>query len=360
MKIITRYLCREFFALFFISLSTFLIIYLVIDFFGKIDKFLEARSPLHVAFSYFIYQIPFVLQQMIPLSTLISVMLMLGIMNKHNEILALKNSGLSLFNLASPLITISVLIGIGSFFLSESFVPITSSRANYIWNIYVEKGNPQGAYKLSHLWYRGKDSIYQIRTYDSRNKIIEGLSIFFFDKDFTLRKRIDAKKAVWVEGGWLLSHGLIQTIAPDGSRKSIKFKSHTVQLPETPENFERTMKSLEEMSFWELGDYAKKIREEGYDSTRSEVELNTKIAFPFISLVLTLVGIPLAFRKKKGGIPLSITIAIGISFLYLLTFGLSRSLALSGALPPVLGVWLANLLFSLFGIYLMLTADRQY
>jgi lipopolysaccharide export system permease protein len=357
MKIITRYLCKEFFALFFISLSTFLIIYLVIDFFGKIDKFLEAHAPLRVAFSYFIYQIPFVLQQMIPLSTLISVMLMLGIMNKHNEILALKNSGLSLFNLASPLIGISVLIGIGSFFLSESFVPITSARANYIWNIHVEKGNPQGAYKLSHLWYRGKDSIYQIRTYDSRNKIIEGLSIFFFDKDFTLRERIDAKKAVWIEGDWLLSQGLIQRIAPDGSRKSRKFKSHTVQLPEKPENFERTMKSLEEMSFWELRDYAKKIREEGYDSTRSEVELNTKMAFPFISLVLALVGIPLAFRKK-GGIPLSITIAIGISFLYLLTFGLSRSLALSGALPPVLGVWLANLLFSLFGIYLMLTADH--
>jgi lipopolysaccharide export system permease protein len=358
MKIITRYLCKEFFALFFISLSTFLTIYLVIDFFGKIDKFLEVHAPLRVALSYFMYQIPFVLQQMIPLSTLISVMLMLGIMNKHNEILALKNSGLSLFNLASPLIVISVLIGIASFFLSESFVPITSARANYIWNIHVEKGNPQGAYKSSHLWYRGKDSIYQIRTYDSRNKIIEGLSIFFFDKAFTLRKRIDAKKAVWIEGGWLLSHGLIQTIAPDGSRKLIKFKSHTVQLPETPENFERTMKSLEEMSFWELKDYAKKIRAEGYDSTRPEVELNTKMAFPFISLVLTLVGIPLSFRKKKGGIPLSITIAIGISFLYLLAFGLSRSLALSGALPPVLGVWLANLLFLLFGISLMLTADH--
>ena len=73
--------------------------------------------------------------------------------------------------------------------------------------------------------------------------------------------------------------------------------------------------------------------------------------------MLTLVGIPLAIRKRRGGIPLSITIAIGISFLYLLTFGLSRSLALSGALPPVLGAWLANLLFSLFGIYLMLRVE---
>jgi lipopolysaccharide export system permease protein len=357
MKIITRYFYKEFFTLFFISLLAFLIIYLVIDFFGKIDKFLQAGVSLGVAVSYFIYQTPFILQQMIPIAVLISVMLMLGIMNKHNEILALKNSGLSLFNLSYPLIVVSLLIGIGSFFLSESFVPITSARANYIWNILVEKRSPQGTYKLSHLWYRGEDSIYQIRTYDSRKRTIEGLSIFFFDKDFTLRTRIDAKKATWIEEGWLLSDGLVQEIHADGSRRSMKFTSRLVHLPETPENFERSMKSLEEMSFWGLMEYTRKIRQEGYDSTRSEVELNTKMAFPFISLVLTLVGIPLAFRRRRGGIPLSITIAIGISFLYLLAFGLSRSLALSGALPPVLGAWLANLLFSLFGIYLMLTAE---
>jgi len=334
---------------------TFLMIYLVIDFFGKIDKFLEVNVPINVAFSYFIYQIPFVAQQMTPLSVLISVMLMLGIMSKHNEIVAMKNSGLSTFNLAYPLIAISIIIGIGSFFLSESIVPITSSMANNIWNIQVEKKDPQGAYKLSHLWYRGKDSIYQIRVYNRRKNTIEGLSIFFFDKDFKLIKRIDAKKATWIKGIWYLNDGLIQRVEADGSMKSIRFNHHTIQLAETPQHFERTMKAPEEMSFWELRNYTRKIREEGYDSTRCQVELNTKIAFPFISLVLTLVGVPLALRKKKGGIPFSITIGIGISFLYLLTFGLSRSLSLSGALPPILGAWLANLLFLLFGIYLMLT-----
>jgi lipopolysaccharide export system permease protein len=359
MKIITRYLLKEFFTLFFFSLLGFLIIYLVIDFFGKIDKFLEAGVSLKVAVSYFLYQTPFILQQMIPIAVLISVMLMLGIMNKHNEILALMNSGLSLLNISYPLIVMSLFIGIGSFFLAESFVPITSARANYIWSARVEKGSPQGAYKLSHLWYRGEDAIYQIRTYDTRRKTIEGLSIFFFDKDFTLRKRIDANKARWIHDGWLLSDGLIQEIHADGSRKSMRFRSYNIELPKTPENFEKSVKSLEELSFWALRDYAKKIRREGYDSTRSEVELNTKIAFPFISLVLTLVGIPLAFRRKRGGIPLSIIIAIGISFLYLLTFGLSRSLALSGALPPILGAWLANLLFSLLGIYLFLTAETD-
>jgi len=318
---------------------------------------MEAHVPLKVAFSFFIYKIPFVAQQMIPVSVLISVMLTLGIMNKHNEILAIKSCGISLFRLFYPLIVIAIFIGVASFFLSESIVPITSSVANNIWKTQVEKKNPQGAYKLSQLWYRGKGSIYQIRSYDSRNNLMEGLSIFFFDNNFMLRKRVDARKAQWLNGIWYLYDGLIQKIEPDGSRETVRFRNHTLHLPETPQVFERSMKAPEEMSFWELRNYTRKIREEGYDSTRSQVEFHSKIAFPFISLVLTLVGIPLGLRKKKGGIPFGITIGIGISFLYLLTFGLSRSLALSGALPPVLGAWLANLLFLLFGIYLILAEE---
>ena len=88
MKIITRYLYREFFAYFFISLIAFLVLYLVIDFFGKIDNFFEAGVPLGIALSYFFYQIPLIVQQIIPISVLVSIMLMFGLMNKHNEILA--------------------------------------------------------------------------------------------------------------------------------------------------------------------------------------------------------------------------------------------------------------------------------
>lgn len=357
MKLIIRYLYKEFFTFFFISLITFLVIYMAVDFFGKIDNFLEANVPLKVALSYFLYKIPLSIQQLIPVSVLISVMLMLGIMNKHNEILAMRNCGRSLFNISSPIIAISMLTGIGCFFLSESIVPITSAMANNIWNVQVEKSDPQGAYKLSHLWYRGRGSIYQIRAYDSRRHVIEGFSVFFLDKDFKLTKRIDARKATWMNDRWHLNDGLIQEIEPGGSRKSIRFTNHTIQLPENPENFKDPMKAPEEMSFWELRKYTMKISQEGYDSTRCQVDLYIKIAFPFICPILTLVGIPLALRRKKGGIPLSITIGIGLSFLYLLTFGLSRSLAISGALPPLLGAWITNLLFSLFGVCLMLVEE---
>lgn len=358
MKIITRYLYRQFFIYFFLSLATFLIIYLVIEFFGKIDKFIEASVPLDITFLYFIYQSPFIILQLIPVSVVISVMLMLGLMNKHNEVLAMKCSGFSMYNISYTLMGISVMIGIGAFFLSESIVPVTSSVSNRIWNSNVEKKNNRGSYKLSHIWYRGKKSIYQIRTYDKKSKIIEGITIFFFNKDFTLNKRIDARKAQWKNSGWCLNDGLIQDLSINGGEKLKRFLTYNIQLPETPENFERSIKSPEEMSFWELRKYTRKIKEEGYDSSQYRVDLNIKIAFPFICPVLTLVGIPIALRRRKGGIPFSISIGVGISFLYLLALGLSRSLSVSGVLPPLLGAWMANLLFSLFGIYLLFAEDR--
>lgn len=357
MKIITRYLYKQFFAFFFMSLAIFLVVYMVVEFFGKIDSFLEANVPIGVAVVFFLYKAPFILLQLIPVSVLISVMLMLGLLNKHNEILAMKGSGMSMYNVSYLLVGISIIIGIGSFFLSESIVPVTSFMANDLWNSKVEKKDSKGTYKLSHIWYKGKGTIYQIRAFDPKNNIAEGFTIFFFNKDFTLKKRIDARRAQWVDGSWYLSKGLIQTIKGDGSKESVRFVNRTIQLPETPKNFEHSMTAPEEMSFWELRKYTKKIKEEGYDSTQLQVDLNIKIAFPFICPVLALVGIPLSLRRKKGGIPFSITIGIGISFLYLLTFGLSRSLSISGVLPPILGAWMANLLFLFLGIYLILAEE---
>jgi len=90
----------------------------------------------------------------------------------------MKGSGMSMYNLSYLLVGISIIIGIGSFFLSESIVPVTSSMANDLWNSKVEKKDSKGTYKLSHIWYKGRGTIYQIRTFDRKNNIAEGFTIF--------------------------------------------------------------------------------------------------------------------------------------------------------------------------------------
>ncbi|MBN2061453.1 MAG: LptF/LptG family permease, partial [Deltaproteobacteria bacterium] len=88
------------------------------------------------------------------------------------------------------------------------------------------------------------------------------------------------------------------------------------------------------------------------------VDMNFKIAYPLISFVLAILGIPVALNLKKGGMPLAITAGIGLCFLYMFMMSLSRSLGLAGVLPPIFSAWTANLIFVLFGIYLMMHVER--
>jgi lipopolysaccharide export system permease protein len=111
------------------------------------------------------------------------------------------------------------------------------------------------------------------------------------------------------------------------------------------------------MSYWQLRRYAERVRVEGYDATEYLVDMNIKLALPFINLVMVFIGIPVALGLKKGGTPLAVSIGIGICFLYLTNLGFSRSLGLSGILPPILSAWAANVIFFFLGIYLMLRLE---
>jgi lipopolysaccharide export system permease protein len=125
----------------------------------------------------------------------------------------------------------------------------------------------------------------------------------------------------------------------------------TLDIPEKPETFVRGFQSPEEMNYWQLKRYAQRVRLEGYDNTRYLVDMYLRTAFPLVILIMTLIGMPLALEIEKGGTALAISLGIAVCFLYVVVMGVSRSLGLSGVLPPVLSAWLANMIFSLVGIY---------
>ena len=117
-------------------------------------------------------------------------------------------------------------------------------------------------------------------------------------------------------------------------------------------------KKPEEMSYWQLKRYAEMVGREGYKNTRYLVDMHIKVAFPFIILVLLMIGMPLALKVKRGGTPLVVSLGMAVSFLYLLTLGISRSLGLSGVLSPLFSAWIANIFFFLVGVYLLLHLER--
>ena len=358
MNILTKYFFKEFFKLFVLCQTTFLSVYLIIDFLQKIDNFIEAEVLMSIIFSYFSYKIPFIIVQMLPAATLISVIIMFCLMKKNNEIIAMKACGLNIFRLSQPVIMASFFIAIAVFIFSEIVVPYSSSRSNEIWNVDVEKQDPSRFYGFNQVWYRGPDSIYWMMRFDNEKKIMERPSFYFFDKAFRLIKRVDGRKGVWENGKWKIEKGIIQEMRKDGGYQLTKFMELYLDIPETPENFVRRVKNPEELSYWQLKHYTERVRQEGYDDTKYLVDMNIKIAYPFICLILVLIGISIALGLKRGGTPLAVSIGMGVCLLYMFTLGFSRSFGLSGVLPPILSAWLANLIFLFLGIYLMIHVEK--
>ena len=117
MKILSKYLSKEFFKVFLLCEVIFLTLYLIIDFFQKIDNFIDASVSKGIMISYFLFKCPFVMVQMTPPATLISVIILFSLMKKNQEIEAIKTCGLNIFNFSQPIIITSILLGVCLFFL---------------------------------------------------------------------------------------------------------------------------------------------------------------------------------------------------------------------------------------------------
>jgi lipopolysaccharide export system permease protein len=163
---------------------------------------------------------------------------------------------------------------------------------------------------------------------------------------------------IWKNNAWQIQNGIVQNREKDGSYDLHKFENLRVTLEENPEDFVREKVEPEEMGYVQLERFALRLKLEGYDATRYFVELNIKIAFPFIVFIMTLIGIPIALWKRGMGTPVAVSIGISLCFIYLLILGLSRTLGFAGILPPVFAAWLANSIFLFLGVYLMIHANR--
>jgi len=357
MGTISKYLCKEFFKLLLLCQAVFVSLYLVIDFTQKVDDFMEASASNYTLFLFFIYKLPLVMVQMAPAACLISVVVLFSFMKKNNEITALKACGISVVKLSLPVLTASIALSLAVFLFSELVVPYASKKSNDIWFNDVKDRGQVRFYNHINIWYRGDQAIYWIGYFDKNHMIMANLTFYFFDDEFHLIERIDAKTATWMEDSWKLEDGIRLKLRDDKSYGVERFKEMELMLPETPESFLKTDKLPEEMSYWELRRYTVKTVRGGYDDTRFIVDQNLKLAFPLLSFIMVLMGIPIALILKKGGPPLAICLGIAACFLYIVTFGLTRSLGYAGVLPPIVSAWLANILFLLLGTYLMMRVE---
>lgn len=354
MSIIDRYITREVLQYFCIILATIIGIYLVVDFFDETDVFLESGLSFPKAFFYFISKMP--IAQFIPVSVLLSILVALGLMNKNNEIVALKSGGVSIYYLLKPILVVGVIFFLVIIFLSEVVVPITKSRAEKIWAQESRKKS-SATLKEKDIWIKGYRLIAHIGYFNSSDKTINGITLNFFDEKFRVIRRLDVGKGVFKDDKWLLYDIVEQRL--DKNNGGIFFhKILTEKLDFSPEELGTVAVKSEAMNVTELYDYIKRIESDGYDATKYRVDFYAKIAFPFVCIIMCIVGTGIALRvKAKESLPVSIVYGIGTIFFYWIFYSLCLSLGEGGALNPIFAALVPNLIFLCFGVFTLINAE---
>jgi len=359
-RVLQKYVVREYLKILGLSLSSLILIYVVVLFFQKMDLFIKHQAPVHLIFEYLLYKVPEVtFQWTLPYAVLLATLLTLGILSRHSEITAMKAGGVSLYRITFPLLLIAFLIAFCSFLANEYLVPLTNQRVRYLLSVEVRKEKPSSFFKNYKIWYRSDQRIYKVQLLDPEKRILQGLTLYQFDKRFRCIRRIDARNAKWVNGKWQLYEGAVRDFDEDGAMRLTPFREMELDLPENWEFFQAIERQSKEMSYTELRTYIQKIQSSGYDPTRYLVDLYSKLSYPLLNFIMVLIGIPFALKTgRSGGVALSIGLSVMIGFGYGVTFYIFLSFGKSGILSPLLSSWIPTFLFGLAGIF-ALTSVRQ-
>ncbi|UCC66047.1 MAG: LPS export ABC transporter permease LptG [Deltaproteobacteria bacterium] len=356
LRLITRHIIRECLKILSLALATFFLIYFVVELFERINVIIVYKASLYLVLEYFLYTIPLFLTQTLPFATLLATLITLGIFSRNNEIVAMKAHGISTYRIIFPLFVLAASVTVLIFFCNETIVPYCTRKAYYVWSVKIKKEEERAFFRLNKIWYHSEDVIYNIRLLEPKKDILKGVTIYRFDKEFSLRQRIDAHEARWKGDAWTFYQVVSRKFPPRGGVITKIYQEKDIPIPEKPEDFEKGMKRPEEMSYRELQSYVERLRREGYDSTRYVVDLHAKVAFPFLSLIMVMIGSPLALmtgQRRGGGIAQGVGISIVLGFIYWLAFSLSIAMGHAGALPPLVAAWAPNVFFGLVGGYIL-------
>jgi len=364
MKILHRYLLREFLKPFLFILLVFVGVYIIAQLVDEMRSYVTHHPPLSVIVLYFLYRIPYFMIQVMPLTVLLSALLSLGQLSRQNELIALRSCGVSFYQVAFPLLIAAFTVVLIVLAFDEIVIPVTNPRADYIKKVNIErKSDRTFIYRRDRVTRSTSGNrILFMRQLDALAGRMEDVIMLEMASQMQVRRRIDAPRAHWSEGDWIFEQGVSREFDPQGNLNAYRtFEHMSIPFKESPRDFireEKDSNQLLSMTSQDLRYRIRLLKETGIDASQEEVNYQLKFAFPFANFVLALLGISLPFIFPSGqralvGAAIGFVITIVTGFFYIGFIAVGTSLGNNGTLSPVVAVWMANVLFAALGIWLM-------
>lgn len=352
MRILSRYLINNFLITFAIVEAILTFIYLLVDFIGKIDSFLAKQVSFKIIVMYLLSKIPISVSQLSPVAVLIASIIFVMTMARRNEILILVSSGISTIGIKLRLAAISCFIALFSFIVGEFIATKSWDTSHEIIKYYIKQDEAKHGIVRDRVWHKIGNIICYCDRFVESSLSVERPIIIFVDDNFNIIRKIIGKKGFYKEHSWVFEKVYEQVLDKDGSIKTEAYDTKVLQLPITPTELAESAPDPLLMDIFQLKRFIEKISNAGYDITTYLVDFYTRISFPFIHIIMAFVGSVLSLILRHKPIPVVVSISIMICFLYLLVFGIFRSVALSGVLHPLVALSLPNAIFLVLA-YLM-------
>ena len=364
MKVIDKYLLKHFIGPFLFCLLAFVLLYAVIDLFDKLNEMIENNVDLWVLLPYYLNSIPLIFVQTTPIAVLVSIMFSLGIFNRHNEITAMRASGISLLRILTPLITAGFIISVVVFIVNDRVVPdstmnVAEIKEEKIDKAKIKKKLKKGEKILDNIAFYGEgNKIIYARRYNVYRNKLEGLIIHDQDKNQNVVSKTTSTDVEWENKKWRGKNVMFFRL--DSSGRIIgkpEFREEKfLDIKETPAEFRKRRHQTEFMSFQELNEYIERLSFEGGATIRNlKVDLNQKVALPFVNLIVVLIASPFALiHTRRGGVLVGIGISVALVFGYYAVMSVSLAVGKAGFIHPIAAAWLTNVLFGILGITLIL------
>src|SRR4051812_19815744 len=304
-QLLDDYILRDFGIYLALILSTFMVLILVFTFFELLTDIAKHRVPLFTVGEYLIQVAPSMLYLLTPLSVMLAVLVTFGLLQKGNEITAMKATGVSIYRVTFPVFILAFLLSIGLFGFDQFYLPDANKRQEAL--LHTIKGKPAQTFlRPDRKWIFGESSdIYYYEFFDPDQNHFANISVFEFDpKTFVITRRIFAAEAHWQERSqkWIFENGWVRSFDGDAIKEFRKFDGQTfAELSEPPVYFKKEVKQSQEMNYAELKSYIEDLQQSGFDVVRLRVQLHKKFAFPLITLVMAVLAGPVFFFSGRRG-----------------------------------------------------------
>ena len=360
--ILDRFILGQVLAPFLFGIMSFTVILVAGSLLFKIaDLVIQRGVSLGVVTRLFLYSLPGVIMMTIPMSSLLATLLGFGSMSANSELVALKSSGLSFARIIRPVIIASLFISMATFVMNETLVPASQKAAANVLRYEVFKKSPP-VMKQNVFLKEEKDGslrrVIYIESVKPRSGEMKGIFVQEFEEGF-IRRIISAAEGDWVDGEWWLSDGQVFDVPKTGEVNMLfSFKRQKLDFSMTPTDIGRDSKDPDEMNLSELYSAIKNLQKQGMDTGKLWMLFNLRIAVPWASVVLALVGAAVGSRPQRSASSVGLGLSVIIVFVYYVVMSFCQSLGEAGYIPGIVAAWIPNFVFLTVGLMLAKKANQ--